>query len=209
MYGENIYVFSIDDRSHAPRSFQSPEIFGLLGDPIRLPLLRNLRSIELAVVVGDDTHWAVKRHRARIEHFINILKEHSDDEEQKSLLKYLKVRCERKYHTTNELGHRMYGIESLAALQGIEYVEVTGTDLPGWYKKCLELCVSGKGGDVKPLDYPDVMTTKKVGQMYRKRKKTVWQTTRQWHQPLLNWEEYAQKNGVELPIADHQLGWHN
>ncbi|KAF2264095.1 hypothetical protein CC78DRAFT_533535 [Lojkania enalia] len=214
LYGENTFQFCVDGLSHSPKSLQSPQIFGPLGRDISLPLLRNLRSIEIVVSISTPGHWATKRHRSRLELFVNVLKAHADDENQKSLLKHLKVRFDGRSKSRGANGSTkfwygpefrnkheyIFGLESLAALRGIEEVEVDG--LPDWYARCLELCINGTGGDILPLDYPDILVKRKVDskvQGGRPRFKKAWQTTRVWYQPTLNWEEFATRNGVELP----------
>ena len=70
---------------------RSPYIFGAFGHPHRLALLRNLRRICIHVAPDIDSHWAVKRQRARLEYLVEILKEHADENNQKSLLQDLSV----------------------------------------------------------------------------------------------------------------------
>lgn len=155
----------------------------------------------MVVQVSRDDFWGAKRHRGRLEHFINILKEHSDDEDKKSLLKHLRVKYQRGYEWYEPSILRMsrkYALESLAALNGIEEVEIEGNELPDWYKKCLQLCINGKGGDVLPVDYPDIQIKKRKNGFTR-RYVEVWQSTKAWYMPALNWEEYAERNGVEIP----------
>lgn len=156
------------------------------------------------------------RQRARLEYFISVLKEHADNEEAKSLLKKLTVhlgplqrpqifsRCgmpQRHVPTSSTIDRFMFGLESLAELSGIADVEVTG--VPEWYAKCLELCVRGKGGLVERTEWPEVRK--------KKTKKTAWGqvkrghgtqmvSTRKWWQPVLNWVEFAERNGVETPM---------
>lgn len=201
---------------------QSPQIFGPFGTAEHLPLLRELRSIHLEVSISDTTHWVVLRQRARLEYFISVLKEHADDDDAKSLLQKLTVhlgpihrpqtfsRCgmpQRPLPTDSTVDRYMFGLESLADLHGIADVEVTG--VPEWYAKCLELCVQGKGGAVERTEWPGVRK-KKVkksawGQV-KKSKGVQMVSSRKWWQPVLNWVEFAERNGVEVP-ADVGRYW--
>jgi hypothetical protein len=198
---------------------KSPRIFGPFGDANHLPLLRNLRSIHININLNDHTHWSVKRQRARLEYFVSILKQYSDDTHKKSLLQDLKVTFGKLHRTLHNAryhprplvtapAHRreekyMFGLESLTTLRGIKDVEIVG--VPEWYAKCLELCISGKGGEVKETEWPVVQVTRKkktVGQKGR----TAWVTSRQWWQPVVDWREYAERNGVEVP-GDVERFW--
>ncbi|KAF1843420.1 uncharacterized protein K460DRAFT_378575 [Cucurbitaria berberidis CBS 394.84] len=209
LYGSNTYRFTVDSEAHFPLSLRSPDIFGPFGDNIRLPLLRNLRSIHIDVTLTcsfsetEDgiyttaySHWVGKRQRSRLENFVELLKEYADDENRKSLLQELKV--EMKAGMRNNI-LLMFCLESLISLRGIRNVEIIG--LPKWYAKSLQLCIQGKGGDVQEVDWPLV-------QVKRRRRcrvsgitstKKEWVTTRKWYQPTLNWKEYAERNGIPTP----------
>ncbi|KAH7382646.1 hypothetical protein DE146DRAFT_235051 [Phaeosphaeria sp. MPI-PUGE-AT-0046c] len=217
LYGSNTYEFDITSYRHFPISLKSPHIFGPFGTPDHLPLLRNLRSIHLEVSINGITHWVVKRQRARLEYFISVLKEHSDDADTRSLLQKMTVHLGPFRHRRPRLrcsiprvpfppnlstDRYMFGLESLAALRGIADVEITG--VPDWYAQCLQLCIQGKGGEVEETEWPEVKK-KKVkktawGQV-KSSKKTVMVSTRKWWQPMLNWIEYAERNGVEVPMG--------
>lgn len=198
---------------------RTPDIFGPFGDAdwrlhsplgelFRLPLLRNVRSIEIKILRDNFTHWAVKRHRSHLEYFVETLKEHNDDDNRKSLLEDLKITITdiaqaprvnpvrptvRPVPTMPSYEKFMFGLESLSALRGIKRVELQG--LPVWYAKCLQLCIQGKGGEVKETDWPLI----EVKCTNSKSIKWVWKSIRKWHQPLFNWKEYAERNGIELP----------
>lgn len=219
LYGSNTFEFQITSNPHFPISLQSPQIFGPFGTPEHLPLLRELRSIHLEVSISDTTHWIVKRQRARLEYFISVLKEHSDDADKKSLLEKLTVhlgpvqrrqtfsRCSMPHvpHITRStLDNYMFGLDSLAELRGIVEIRVTG--VPEWYARCLELCIRGEGGEVQRTEWPVVEKKKKKkakktarGQVKRsKGAKMI--STRRWWQPVMNWMEFAEKNGLEMPV---------
>jgi hypothetical protein len=91
LYGSNTYNFTVHGQTMWPKSLRSPFVFGPLGHPDRLPLLRNLRSIHIEVISDANGHWAVKCQRSRLEYLVEVLKEHTDDSDQKSLLDDLKV----------------------------------------------------------------------------------------------------------------------
>jgi hypothetical protein len=145
---------------------------------------------------------------------VEILKEHAEDGDQKSLLEDLKVDFQFVPPKTAQPTYRntadhaadpriptdtekfMFGLESLSSLRGIKDVKITG--LPEWYTKCLQLSIQGKGGDVEETDWPLVGTRRRI-----KANSTQWKkqqvSTRKWHQPTLNWKEFAERNGVSIP----------
>ena len=97
----------------------------------------------------------------------------------------------------------MFGLESLATLRGIRDVKVTGVSQ--WFAECLQLCIQGKGGKVQEIDWPVVEITRRKGvKSYRRKKVLV--STRKWHQPTLDWREFAERNHVEVP-ADVDKFW--
>lgn len=214
LYGTNTYKFTVDGSAHFPKSMTSPLVFGPFGneDGAWLYILRNLRSIRIDCVIDLDSHWAVKRQRSRLEYFVTILKQHADDENRKSLLEDLHVhfRIKSTDQPPASYGHRylnkiskpsetfMFGLESLATLRGIKDVRITG--VPQWFAQCLTLAIQGKGGDVLDAEWPqeEVKRTKLTDSGNRKTKK-AWVSKRQWWQPVLEWREFAMRNGVELP----------
>ncbi|KAH7064075.1 hypothetical protein BKA63DRAFT_572509 [Paraphoma chrysanthemicola] len=217
LYGSNTYNFTINGVAHHPISMSSPLIFGPFSNDngIRLPLLRNLRSIHIEVLLDDNSHWSVKRQRARLDYFVAVLKEHSDDDNRKSLLQELRVDV--RIPTMDGLAYRqpgfrislqhlvqapktpdkfMFGLESLATLRGIKDVKITG--VAEWYAQCLQVCIQGKGGDVLETDWP-LVEVKRSKLRWSKRSKKMWVSTRKWYQPTLNWKEFAERNGIEVP----------
>lgn len=210
----NTYSFTVHGQALWPTSMRSPYIFGAFGHPHRLALLRNLRRISIHVAPDIDSHWAVKRQRARLDYLVEILKEHADDHNQKSLLQDLSVhfslistqfgRGPRRPHTwicvklPLQAEKFMFGLESLAALRGIKDVRITG--LPEWYARCLQLCIQGKGGQVQETDWP-LMRVKRRVRTRSGRKQTYWVTVtlRKWYQPMLNWIEFAGRNDIPVP----------
>jgi hypothetical protein len=214
LYGSNTYEFTVNGIPHSPKSLASPFIFGPFGnnEGSRLYLLRNLRSIHIDFVLDTDSHWAVRRQRSRLEYFVDVLKQHSDDENRKSLLQelYVHVRIPvntpfRHYTNTGyvipvpeDAEKFIFGLESLATLRGIEDVKITG--VPEWYAQCLQLAIQGKGGEVLETDWPlvEVKRTKSSTAWTKKSKKAM-VTTRKWYQPTLNWKEFAERNKVDIP----------
>lgn len=212
LYGSNTFGFVVDGRAHARQSLRTPDIFGPFGDGdtkdsphlghlFRLPLLRNVRSIDIKFVLNDPSHWAVKRQRSRLEYFVEVLKEHMDDDARKSLLSDLKVTItetnyarqsfERKH--SRFLEQFMFGLESLAALRGIKHVRVDG--VPDWYAQVLQLVMQGKGGELKETEWPLV----RVKRVTVKSTRFVRVSSRKWYQPVFDWKEFAQRNAIELP----------
>ncbi|KAF2746194.1 hypothetical protein M011DRAFT_478193 [Sporormia fimetaria CBS 119925] len=200
LYQHNTFVFAIHGDPHRPVSLRSPKIFDVFGEEGRLPLLRELRSIEIALVLDDTAtnlnFWHCKRLSARLEYFISVLKEYADDDKKKSLLTSLHVR----YLGLKTFKAGLWLGEHLTTIRGVRDVRVTadhGAQMPDWFASCLELCFKGKGGDVLPLDYPDIEVKT------RKHRRAMWKTTmrstKEWDQPALNWEEFAKRNGIDIP----------
>lgn len=210
----------MDGRSHPPNSIRTPDIFGPFGEEdsqcssqhqpyFRFPLLRNVRSIEIIFLQDDTSHWAVKRQRGRLDYFVEVLKEHIDDVNRKSLLEDLKVTVTddamapsgaminmyRAHGPRRPFEKFMFGLESLGALRGIKHVAFTG--LPNWYAQCLQLCIQGKGGDVEETNWPLVRVKRRDPET--RNLKYSWTTVRRWYQPLFNWVEFAERNGIDLP----------
>ncbi|KAI4705213.1 hypothetical protein J4E81_000093 [Alternaria sp. BMP 2799] len=183
----------------------------------------NETNIHIDVIPDVDSHWAVKRQRSRLEYLVEILKEHADDTDQKSLLQDLKVdfqlvsqdkmkRMLRNRPTWQQVvkpsipedtGKFMFGLESLASLRGIRDVEING--LPEWYTKCLQLAIRGKGGDIQETDWPLVEVKRRANGKRRSSKK-LFVSIRKWHQPTLDWKEFAERNGITTP-ADIGKFW--
>jgi hypothetical protein len=182
-------------------SLQSPQIFGPFGTSNRLPLLRNLRSIVIAVSLDDPRRWGVKRLRTRLEYFVSVLKQHADTADKKPLLRNLTVHVgmdtdprdppytENERLVTAEI--LMFGLESLTNLRGIRNVKVIG--VPDWYARCLALSLQGTGGDVR----------KYAWSLSARRRRNIMGKARhgsamKWWQPTLDWKEFAERNGVEM-----------
>ncbi|OAL47871.1 hypothetical protein IQ07DRAFT_646084 [Pyrenochaeta sp. DS3sAY3a] len=213
LYGSNTFGFVVDARAHARQSMTTPDIFGPFGDGdtkyfphqgnlFRLPLLRNLRSIEIKLVLNDPSHWGVKRERSRLQYFVDVLKEHMDDDAHKSLLTDLKVTITETTFARTAFERRRpsrfltqfrFGLESLTALRGIKYVRVDG--VPDWYAQGLQLVIQGKGGELKETEWPLV----RVKRVTVKRTRWVEVCSRKWYQPVFDWREYARRNAIELP----------
>jgi hypothetical protein len=136
----------------------------------------------------------MERLRSRLEYLVKILKQYADDDNQKSLLDSLHIVYQHTKHPQSKESNYLFGLETLADLRGIKDVRVTG--VPPWFGQCLELCIKGRGGEVKHVDYPEVIVKK------RKRGQTKWQknltTTRKWQNPILDWKVFAERNEIEL-----------
>ncbi|KAF2125127.1 hypothetical protein P153DRAFT_253500, partial [Dothidotthia symphoricarpi CBS 119687] len=212
LYTSNTYLFIINSQAHSPLSLRSPQIFGLWSHPTHLPLLRNLPTIHLSISLDHSPgveHWTVTRQRARLAYFVEILNQHANDKTRKSLLQHLviNVSCIASARHNPKtpspplplpsipVEKFMFALESLAALRGVQNVQITG--VPDWFARCLQLCIRGRGGDVREVVWPVVEVVRKRG-VYRKAR-TKWVTTRKWYQPMLDWREFAQRNGVVMP----------
>ena len=208
---------------HHPISLKSPLIFGPLGLPHCIHLLRDLRRIELTLTIHKVTSWGKARLRARTQHFVDILREHSGDVNKQSLLTQLRVyikdvesehyRCCRpssgiylsrrweKLHKRTVPHTLVFVLEPLAELQGIHDIAVYGA--PEWFQRCLEMRIRGQGGELKTLDWPTkAVRRKKKG---TKKKVEVEVCTRQGWQPIFDWKRFAVRNNIPLPEDIHVL----
>jgi hypothetical protein len=188
-------------------SLKSPLIFGPCGSPHRLHLLRDLRQLELDVIVDKSDSWAYRRQYARVQHFVDILRRHGDDKDKQSLLKRLHVNFRPEQHRRNQTwswwitNRGIFALEPLAALTGIKEVSITSQWRIGWFTQCLCLRVRGEGGELKELEWPmkTVKRLKPKDQLKRPGKDSVstWKPGR----PMLDWLEFAQRNGIEVPAG--------
>ena len=190
LYGTNTYVFRINSDSHNENSLRSRLIFG----PFRyhLYLLRNLRSnhMEVEFTNGSTCYWMTTRQRTRLEFFVEVLKQHADDDSKMSLLQTLHIQIlNNDVHYLGGPDKYMFALESLAALRGIEHVTVVG--LPSWFAECLKRCIQGKDGDVQDAKWPRRRVVKNF--------ETAWISTRKWYQPMFDWREFADRNGIATP----------
>ncbi|KAF9693978.1 hypothetical protein EKO04_007825 [Ascochyta lentis] len=151
-FARNTFTIKISARAHHPVSLKPPLIFRPLGLPHCLYLLRDLRQIELEVNIDDRSAYATTRHRARIQHSVDIIKQYAQDKVRKFLLKphdvdaqllhcVLEVR-QRESATSREKD--MFVLERLSEISGIEEVKLVG--VPSWFKRCLEMRITGEGG---------------------------------------------------------------
>jgi len=162
-----------------------------------------MRHIRLVLDINETGYWPGTRHRARLEHFVRVIKEYAEDDGKKSLLQGLSIGIahngkERAYDQQLEDAWRetepfrcvekyMFALESLCLLMHIPKVSVTG--VPEWFGKCLEKKIKGMGGDVTKTVWPATLGNGKQQPG----------TARKWYQPVYEWREFAAKNGVEMP----------
>lgn len=222
LYGQNTFNFNIN--AVAKYSDES-KVFGLFADPSRKHLLRDLRRITLHINLNDYSRLAVKRHRERLQQFVQELQKFSHDSQNKSLLKKLKVEW---FSTSLEWHHDstlqitgipsvarrsdneiqkdyIFGLEGLTALSGVEDVEIIGRHVPLWLIECLRRCVKGIAKAPLPIVYPELVVKRMDREKFIGAKRTykyVAVSTKKWCDPLLNWTEFADREGIEIPETD-------
>ena len=134
---------------------------------------------------------------------MDAIKKHRQDERMGSRLKQLKIKVHivaEGYGRGDESAlHRalkecMYTLEVLTELPKIEDVEITGP--PTWFAECLALCISGQGGSVLLLRWPNRRLKNKKGMPRYK-------SLRPDDNPSLDWSEFSQRNDIKLP--DHMV----
>ncbi|KAJ4349814.1 uncharacterized protein N0V89_008433 [Didymosphaeria variabile] len=227
LYGQNTFNFTI---TSVPKKYDKTNVFGLFDDPTRKHLLRDLRIIALHVEVNDGSTLAIKRHKERLQQFVQELQKYSHDSNKKSLLEKLKVdwfatslnRRGHRFHVpgmSRGMGMRdtairssheaqrkyIFGLEGLTALSGVEEVEITGAYVPSWFIECLTRCLRGCAELPRPIDYPEILVRRKnrdKGNGARRTYRMVEMTTKKWCDPWLNWTEFADAEGIEIPEID-------
>jgi hypothetical protein len=193
-------------RVHEPVELGLSAIFGPFGLLSSPHLTRHLRRVDLTISFTKSEEDAVALHRVRINHFVDTIKQRATDVEKRPLLRCLHVRLiskggHKKYLYPGLAPHieryrfaeHMFNLERFTELTHIPTVEFAG--LPEWFAKCLTLRVRGEGGDLNALKWPMETRRTKNGRFVR-----PWQgSTRQDWQASLDWMEFAQRNGIEMP----------
>ena len=229
LYGSNTYSIAIDPYPRPASSLSTPTIFGQLGQPNRLHLLRELRSVSLILMHGTGTpYWVNKRHgtgssywvntrqRGRLKLFVDILKEHAGDTNHgtASLLTNLTLEFWRGF--TDHSGNFIQGDSFARGMPPTKAEAEAG-------QFCLEalLPLHGinkvtVGGMVSPW-FAQCLTLSlqsndeamkpaeiefpsiEVQRKVGKRWRTSTVSTWQWHMPTVDWKGFARRNGIELP----------
>jgi hypothetical protein len=125
-----------------------------------------------------NPYWSMKRHCARLQQFVKVIKEHADAEAKASLLTDLSVTMGLvgaiRYQQDMD-ARNIFALEELAPLRGIENVDIGGENsaaMPDWFAKCLQCCIQRRGGDPKEQDYSLVeVKQKKKGAGFAKKPK--------------------------------------
>ncbi|KAF1843418.1 uncharacterized protein K460DRAFT_418481 [Cucurbitaria berberidis CBS 394.84] len=180
-------------------------------------LLRDMRNIRLVLNINESTDQAWGPFRGRLQQIVRELRRHSEEPTEKSRLKNLTLGIARYGQdyvyddAQQELGYGdiiervencMFIFEALTELRHngtVKKVKVTG--VPLWFAKCLKASITGRGGDV-------FQTTRHI--RYVKR----WYTclvrrsllTDFYDEPIYDWKEFAERNGIAVP-ADIGRFW--
>ncbi|KAF3037690.1 hypothetical protein E8E12_008201 [Didymella heteroderae] len=168
----NAFILTIGSMAHRPVSLKSSLIFGPLGLPHRLQLLRDLRQIELDIVIDEheDETWGFRRQQARIQHFVDIIQQHAEDKDKnkKSLLQRLQIRITLRpylrWHSKDPVSwesviNRASALEPLTSISGIDEIgffslsHSAGEQSWRWFGQCLALRMLGEGGELKKVEW--------------------------------------------------------
>ncbi|KAF2824399.1 hypothetical protein CC86DRAFT_408477 [Ophiobolus disseminans] len=145
-----------------------------------------MRYIHISLVITEWGYWAGTRLHGRVEYFVRTMTAHAEDEGKKSLLKRLSVIVEPSPMQYQIMEEYMFALGALCALNPI--AEVCIMVVPEWFKKCIEMKVKGLGRDVEVVDWKNKgRGGEKVG------------VRRKWFQPMLEWKDFAARNGIGLP----------
>ena len=192
-------MITIDTDPRDTASLSTPEIFGPLGLPERLHLLRDLRSISLNLThMRHSQYWAHRRHRGRLARFVEIMQEYGEDAEKGSLLESLSVHL-------GEGGRSQFVLEALTPLRGIKNVCISGCVSP-WFAESLRLAIQGTGGDVRKAVYEETEVKKRIGTPGNRKWKKMTVSTQQWYMPEMDWIPFALQNEIDMP-EDVQKFW--
>lgn len=207
-FSNNIIALMINEE---PRELEPAEMklsaifgpFGLLSNP---HLIRDLRRVDLTISIDRMDTGGVALHRVRINHFVNMIKQHAVDNYKRPFLRRLHVRLASKEglkeHLYPSIAPRledgqfeeyMCNLECFAELTHIPIVEFTG--LPEWFAQCLTMRVRGEGGDLSTLKWPMETLNRRKGRFVKPWK----QSMRRKGQVKLAWDSFAKRNGIEIP----------
>ena len=94
--------------------------------------------------------------------------------------------------------HSMFALEPLVGLfPGVVVESVRVRGVPGWFARCVELCVRGQGGELVELDWEYDVVMRQVG-VGVARKHRVGVTRKMWMQPVYDWRRCAEENRIEV-----------
>lgn len=184
-------------------------IFGPLGFPHRIHLIRDLRNVGIQLEINEETTYAIIRHRGRVQQFVDTINQHVQDDARKSLLKRLTIKLSRGTETMR-YGVPILGLGSIDALVekhitlepliGLPTMDnFTPVGLPGWFATCLSLRVLGEGGPLSSINWPVKIVKRKGKGDHWRADRRVRVSTRQTSQPIYDWQEFAHRNGIALP----------
>lgn len=91
----------------------------------------------------------------------------------------------------------MFALEPLTELSTVKNVNLVG--LPGWFAACLAMRLRGEGGDLSTIEWPVKMVKRKGKGGRWRADRRVQVSTRHCSQPIYDWQEFAQRNGIALP----------
>ncbi|KAJ4361387.1 hypothetical protein N0V95_001898 [Ascochyta clinopodiicola] len=166
-----------------------------------------MRNVKLVL----EAYRPAAEHEQFLGSFVEIISAHGEDAFNRSMLKRLKVRLEVDGHkceydelapassaaasmfylANRRIEDCMYTVETLTKLPKVERVKILGPQ--AWLVQCLETCIQAGGGSaVLELCWP----TKKVRKT--KHHAAYRRSLRSANQPILDWQQFAQRNGIVL-----------
>ena len=134
-----------------------------LSIPERLYLLRDPRSIHLTFDIRENLFYAPQRHRAHLQHFVEVLEQYIEDSIQSFLLSRLgfHIRYRDPPFSQAKFERQVMTVECFAGVTSIARV---GFDrVPALFAQCLEMRVKGEGGNLASLEWPTQIITVKWG----------------------------------------------
>lgn len=76
--------------------------------------------------------------------------------------------------------------------------EVTCGGIPPWFGECLAMRIRGQGGELERLHWPTVKTKKRRKVEYSRAKTVEVSAWKSWD-AILDWLDFAQRNGILVP----------
>ncbi|KAF2999776.1 hypothetical protein E8E13_005526 [Curvularia kusanoi] len=201
----NIFEFDLEVVLYRPLPIEFLYIFGPLGEPHLIHILRDLRHVKLFLQTDGHSHHGFKRLQTGLQLFVNAFNKSHDDPTKSSLLETLELHVvdsnpiQPWMAKASSLNKHIFALEVLADLKKPLTQLKTISLLPAWFSSCLALQLTGRGGRSTATLAWSTKVVKSSQNMYGKRKRAKVVETRAYWQPRLDWREFAARNGIEMP----------
>ena len=184
----------------------------VVGPKGRLHILRdikNLRIVPAGMAAKYTSELDCYELQDGLKRLVTELTKDVDAKNRKSRLKNLTICTEYENYRFGEddkgkeeyvlrAEKSMFALEPLVHLRpALNVREVTVMGIPTWFASCLEMYIRGDGGHVNKVDWPT--RPMEIRNKNQQLKREAFVSLRTWHQPVYDWREFANRNGIELP----------